>query len=271
MLNENEEDPVAPSEEVDAAVGAAPERDPIRLLEAKRRDLAKAEQKLEAAQAALDVDAEVQWAPRIAVMRDQLTRLEAAAAGELDRRGEQAARTWLADHARRLGGVGEQITKLQQRALRLVEELVAVIGEETALRSQVTNDQVAQEFVTLRWPTLASVNGKPPTLPRLADYETPIVRATQDLLPRRGLRIMDSVPTQANDTPETLRKKVLKTLAEFLRHPNNVKALGPAVEAIITKVGIPAWETPEEQARREERAKRKGATTISGTMSGASN
>src|SRR5207249_2672571 len=149
--------------------------------------------------------------------------------------------------------------------------------EESALRSQVTDDQVRQEFLTLRWPELAKANGKASTLPPHVDYADSIFRAiaTSELFPRRGLRIMDIVQTQGDDTPETLRKKVLKGLSEFLAHPHNVKALGEEVTAIVTRAGIPPWETPQEKAARETRAAERKARTekeISGMigMAGAS-
>src|SRR5438093_9389049 len=100
---------MSPSREHDDAVGAAPERDPIKVLEEKRQDLARAEEKLREAQAVMDVDAEVLARQRLAVLRDQLARLEPAAQAVRDRQGKQEAERWLAEHARRLGGVGEQI------------------------------------------------------------------------------------------------------------------------------------------------------------------
>ena len=250
------------SKEVQDAVGVAPERDPLQVLEVKRADLARAEQKLREAQETMDVDAEVVARSRVQILREHVQRAEADAVPVLDAVGAREAKAWLERQREALGPVGERIAKVQERAHGLVEELVAAINEEAALRSQVTDDQVRQEFLTLRWPELAKANGKAPTLPPQADYADPIWRAiaNSDLMPRRGLRIMDLVQTQGDDTPEILRKKVLKGLSAFLEHPHNVKALGPEVTAIVERAGIPPWETPEERAQREARvAERKAA------------
>ncbi|PYO41408.1 MAG: hypothetical protein DMD33_14135 [Gemmatimonadetes bacterium] len=258
------------SKEVDAAVGEAPARDALQILEAKRADLARAEQKLLAAQAAMDVDAEVVSRQRVTILREHVQRAEADAVPARDAQGAREATAWLERHHEALGPVGEKIAKVQARAVKLVEELVAAIKEEAALRSKVTDDQVRQEFLTLRWPSLAKANGKAPTLPPTVDYADPIWRtiANSDLLPRRGLRIMDLVQTQGGDMPEILRRKIWKGLTEFLTHPHNVAVLGEEVTAIVTRAGIPEWETAAERAARESRiAERKARTEKDGAGS----
>ncbi len=243
------------SKEVDEAMGEAPERGPLQVLEAKRADLARAEQKLQVAQETMDVDGEVVARARVQILREHVQRAEADVVPVLDAEGAREAKSWLDRQHEALGGVGAKITSVQERALKLVEELVAAINEESALRSQVTDDQVRQEVLTLRWPALATGNGKAPTLPAHVDYADAIFRAiaNSDLFPRRGLRVMDIVQTQGNDTPEILRKKILKGLSDFLTHPHNVKALGDEVTAIIERAGIPPWETAAERAAREAR------------------
>src|SRR5712691_1846615 len=151
------------SREVDEAMGEAPERGPLQVLEAKRADLARAEQKLQAAQATMDVDGEVVARARVAILREHVQRAETDAVPVLDAAGEREATAWLERQHEALGPLGERIAQVQSRAIGLVEELVAAINEEAALRSQVTDDQVRQEFLTLRWPELAKANGRAPT------------------------------------------------------------------------------------------------------------
>jgi hypothetical protein len=258
------------SREVNEAMGEAPERGALQVLAAKRADLARAEQKLQAAQAAMDVDGEVVARSRIQILREHVARAEADAVPVLDAEGAREATAWLERQHAALGGIGEKITSVQGRARKLVAELVSVIHEEGALRSQVTDDQVRQEFLMLRWPELAKANGKAPTLPPHVDYADPIFGAiaSSDLFPRRGLRVMDLVQTQGGDTPEILRRKIYKGLAEFMTHPANVKVLGPEVAGIVEKAGIPPWETAAERAAREARiAERKAKDEKQGTGS----
>src|SRR2546430_1234148 len=112
------------SREHDDAVGAAPERDPLQVLESKRKDLAAAEQKLQAAREAMDVDAEVVARSRVEILRAHVQRAEADAVPVLDAQGQREAKAWLERQHAALGPVGEQIAQVQSRALKLVEELV---------------------------------------------------------------------------------------------------------------------------------------------------
>src|SRR5437899_2800710 len=107
------------SREVDDAVGAAPDREPLQVLAEKRADLARAEQKLREAQATMDVDGEVVARARIQILREHVQRAEADAVPVLDAQGAREATAWLERQHEVLGPVGEQIANVQSRARKL--------------------------------------------------------------------------------------------------------------------------------------------------------
>lgn len=245
----------------------APQTSPRALLDEKRRDLSAAEEQLAAAHAAMDVEGTLAAEQRIAVLRQFITRLEAAAVTELEAEGRERAEAWLAAQPKQSAARAKAMTVAQTEAQRLLGEALAAMQDEARLRREHVKVISGVRVLTARFPALVAPTLKSPPSP--LDHAFEVLREANKVIDAANTPPVRLSPNVTANMDEAQRRRaVLQAIAALMDRKRSV--VPPEVSEILTATPIPAdvlaVKPQPEMSERERRAMEAMAQEVRATQ-----
>ena len=222
-----------------------------------REELAQVEHTIEVAEAGLDVDAVMKHQARAEVLRRFIATLTTQAAGELEERGAQRAREWIAERALAAEAVGQEITALHAEIKLAHKAMVALVRREVELRAKAQADRLAALVLAQRF---ALPGGLAVEVPPIHEWSLELQKLVAGMVHASGAPKLPSVGLPASATPTQRREAALRTLHGWLS--KSAASLPEAVQGILADAPIPDAIvnpparplTPRERRRAEREA-----------------